>query len=132
MFASPLDIPAAPVSAAHTSSGFHSSSGGWNFHSLLGGSGFHSLWTQWLLREQCLHSLLPKAKLHSGNVWVVPIASLKSCGCGRCKLTQHGDENSSRLGIDVPDRKWMYYWLYSQVSCHEWKEEHHHIKWLAE
>lgn len=107
MFASPLDTAAAPVPQPAPTLAFHSSSGGWNFHSLLAGPGVHSLWPQWLLGEQCLHSLPPKAKFHSGNVWVVPIASLKSCGCDRCRLTQHGDENSSRLGIDVPDRKWI-------------------------
>lgn len=96
----------AHISSASTSFVFHSSSGGWNFHSLLGGSGCHSLWP-WMTVRRIAFSLPPKAKLHSGNVWVVPIASQKACGCGRCKLTQHGDEISSRLGIDVPNREWI-------------------------
>lgn len=97
---------AASVSPASTIFVFHSSSGGWNFHSLLGGSGFHILWP-WMTAKGTAFALPPKARLHSGNVWVVPIASQKSCGCGRCKLTQHGDEIFSRLGIDVPNRKWI-------------------------
>lgn len=100
------------VSSASTIFVFHSSSGGWNFHSLLGGSGFHSLWP-WMAARGTAFSLLPKAKLRSGNVWVVPVASQKSCGCGRCKLTQHGDEISSRLGIDVPNRKGIVLTLFS-------------------
>lgn len=96
----------AHISSASTIFVFDSSSGGWNFHSLLGGSGFHSLWP-WMTARGTAFSLSPKAKLHSGNVWVVPVACQKSCGHGRCKLTQHGDEISSRLGIDVPNRKWI-------------------------
>lgn len=112
IFAAPLETPASLVSSASTIFVFHSSSGGWNFHSLLGGSGFHSLWP-WMAARGTAFSLLPKAKLRSRNVWAVPVASQKSCGCGRCKLTQHGDEISSRLGIDVPNRKWIVQTLFS-------------------
>lgn len=67
---------------AHSSSAstifvFHSSSGGWNFHSLLGGSGCHSLWP-WMTARGTTFSLPPQAKLHSGDVWCVPIASQKA------------------------------------------------------
>lgn len=115
----------AHISSASAIFVFHSSSGGWNFHSLLGGSGCHSLWP-WMTARGTAFSLPPKAKLHSGNVWAVPIASQKSCGCGRCKLTQHGDEISSRLGIDVPNRKWILLTSFL-VSCHDkWKSEQQH------
>lgn len=107
------------VSSASTVFVFHSSSGGWNFHSLLGGSGFHSPWP-WMAARGTAFSLIPKAKLHSGNVWVVPVASQKSCGCGRCELTQHGDEISSRLGIDVPNRKWI---VLTSFSSKLWQVE---------
>lgn len=118
-FATPLEIPACSVSSASTVFVFHSSSGGWNFHSLLGGSGFHSPWP-WMAARGTAFSLIPKAKLHSGNVWVVPVASQKSCGCGRCELTQHGDEISSRLGIDVPNRKWI---VLTSFSSKLWQVE---------
>lgn len=66
-------------------SAFPSSSGGQDFHSLLGGSGCHSVWP-WMAARGTAIVLPPQAKLHCGDVWAVPIASQKSCGCGRCGL----------------------------------------------
>lgn len=104
IFAAPLGSCLPPVSSASTIFVFHSSSGGWNFHSLLGGCGFHSLWPR-MTAWGTAFSLPPTVRLHRGNVWVVPVAAQKSRGCGRCEPAQHGDEISSREGIDVPSRK---------------------------
>lgn len=46
---------------------------------------------------------------------VVPIASLKSCGCGRCKLTAWRWE-FFQIGNWCPRQKVNLYWLYSQMS----------------
>ena len=132
MFASPLDTPAAAVPAASTSPCL-------------------SQLLRWLKFSQLVRWLWLSRFVDPMTAWGAVFALPPSQSqVSQWKCVSHANRlpeilwlwqmqaNSAwrweffQIGNWCPRQQVNLYWLYSQVSCHKWKEEHHHIKWLAE